>query len=117
MDDVHWDDPSPPVSRNPAFDGAAQRSKMVGVIWEPHVNSLCPPLPDRSSRGNQLLTTVDVVGRTGQSGIDHQVNGERRHVGRANDAPNGKAFAEFLPTLFKSVAQECCRKRRVNEAW
>src|SRR5215213_1966959 len=35
-----------------------------------------------SSR-DELLSAIDVVGRARERGVDHQVNGERRDVGRA----------------------------------
>ena len=39
--------------------------------------------------GHELLPAVDVVGRAGEGGVGHDVNGERGDVGRSDDAPDG----------------------------
>ena len=45
------------------------------------------------------MTPVDVVGRTGHSGVGHEVHRERRDVGRADHAPDGERGAELVAAL------------------
>jgi hypothetical protein len=44
------------------------------------------------------------------------VYGERRNVGRSDDAPDGKRGAELIAAVFELIAEERCRQRCVDEA-
>ena len=66
--------------------------------------------------GDELLTAVDVVGRAGESGVGHDVDGERGDVGRPNHAPDGQRGAELVAALVEVVAQQRCRQGRIDEA-
>jgi len=46
--------------------------------------------------GDELLPAIDVVGRTREGLIDHDVDGERSHVGWTDDPPDGKSGAELI---------------------
>src|SRR5207244_3489241 len=66
--------------------------------------------------GNELLPTVDVVGRAREGGVGHDVYGERCDVGRSDDAPDGKRGAKLIAAVFEFIAEERCRQRCVDEA-
>ena len=52
-------------------------------------------LPVASVR-DELLAAVDVVGRAGERGVRHEVDGERGDVGRSDDASDRQRRAELL---------------------
>ena len=58
------------------------------------------------SKWDQLLAAVDVVGRAGERGVGHDVDGERGDVGRADDAPDRQRRAELLASGVQVVAEE-----------
>ena len=66
--------------------------------------------------GDELLSAVDVVGRPREGLIDHDVDGERGHVGRSDDTPDGKSGAELIAARVEMIAEERRRQRRVDEA-
>src|SRR5512133_4399834 len=45
---------------------------------------------------DELLAAVDVVGRAGEGGVGHEVNGQRGDVRRSDDAPDGERGAQLL---------------------
>ena len=51
--------------------------------------------------GDELLPAIDVVGRAREGLIDHDVDGERSHVGWTYDPPDGKRGAELIATAVK----------------
>ena len=65
--------------------------------------------------GDELLPAIDVVSRAGENLIDHDVNGERSHVGWPDDPPDGKSGAELIAAGVEIIAEERCRQRRVDE--
>src|SRR6266516_7618651 len=69
----------------------------------------------RSSR-DELLPAVDVVGRTRQCRVAHDVNGQRGDVSRPDDAPVGQRRAELVASLVEVVAEEGCREGSVDES-
>ena len=64
--------------------------------------------------GDELLPAIDVVGRTREGLIDHDVDGERSHVGWTDDPPDGKSGAELIAAGVEIIAEERCRQRRVG---
>jgi hypothetical protein len=46
--------------------------------------------------GDEVLPAIDVVSRAGWGLIDHDVDGERSHVGWTDGPPNGKSGAELI---------------------
>src|SRR5579862_1792423 len=66
--------------------------------------------------GDQLLSAVDIVGCTGQGGVGHNVDGERRHIRRSDHAADGKRGAELGATFFELIAQQFRGQRRVHES-
>src|SRR5262249_60060008 len=72
--------------------------------------------PSSSSGGNDLLATIDVVGRPGEGGVRHQVDGERGDVRGADDAPDGKRGAELVAALFELLSEQRRRQWRVDES-
>ena len=65
---------------------------------------------------DQLLASVDVVGRAGERGVGHEVDGERGDVGRPDDAPDRERRAELLAPGVEPVAEQRRRQRGVDEA-
>src|SRR3989475_1363240 len=66
--------------------------------------------------GDELLPAVDVVGRTRQGRVGHDVYGERGDVGRSDDAPDGERGAKLIAAIFEFIAEERCRQRCIDEA-
>jgi len=64
---------------------------------------------------NELLAAVDVVGRAGDSGVGHQVHGERGDVGRPDHAPDGQRRAELIAAVVEVIAEQPRRQGRVDE--
>src|SRR5215472_5251584 len=52
---------------------------------------------------HQLLAAVDVVGRTSQSGVGHDVYGEGGDVGWPHDSPDRECRAELIATTQELV--------------
>src|SRR5262249_21331571 len=82
------------------------------------------PCP-RSSRGgrplvsgDEPLTSVDVIGRAGDGGVDHEVNGEGGEVGWLDHPPDRQGCAQLLtPGLdVLRVLEVRRRERGVDEA-
>ena len=75
---------------------------------------------DRSSRPcsrsrDELLATIDVIGRPCQGRVAHDVNGQRGDISRPDDAPDGQRRAELAPPLFEVIAEQRFRQRRIDE--
>ena len=66
--------------------------------------------------GEQLLAAVDVVRRPGQSGVAHDVDGQRRDVGRSDHPPDRERGAQLAAPLFQPIAEQRGRQGRVDEA-
>lgn len=66
-----------------------------------------PRLLLRCSR-DELLAAVDVVGRAGQCGVGHDVDGESSHVGWSDDSPDWERPAQLIVAGFETVAQQRC---------
>src|SRR5215831_3811981 len=58
-----------------------------------------------SSR-DELLAAVDVVRRTRECCVAHDVNGQRGDVSRSDDAPDGQRRAELVASLVEVVAED-----------
>ena len=69
-----------------------------------------------SLAGEQLLAAVDVVVRTRERRVAHDMYGERGDVGRPDDAPNGERGAELMAPLLKVIAEERRRQGCIDEA-
>src|SRR4051812_39373317 len=52
--------------------------------------------------GNELLAAVDVVCRTGEGRVGHEVDRKGGDVGRADDAPDGERRAQLLAPRLES---------------
>ena len=61
------------------------------------------------SQLEELLAAVYVGGRAGERRVDHEVHGERSHVGGSDDAADGERGAELLAPLVESIAEQRCR--------
>ena len=64
-----------------------RESDLVPRHWVSVSSSLC---------GDELLAAVDVVRRARERGVDHDVNGERRDVGRPDDAADRELRPQLL---------------------
>jgi len=53
-----------------------------------------------------LLPAVDVAGCARESRVGHNVDGERCHIGRSDDTPNGKRGAKLLAAVFEFIAEQ-----------
>jgi hypothetical protein len=93
---------SPPAHSTPFVD-----TRPAGVLtrsWPTHIAS------------KELLATVDVVGRTRQRGIDHEVYGKRGDVLGLYHAPDRQGGSQLFAACGDVVAEQPCRQRRVDEA-
>jgi DNA-binding CsgD family transcriptional regulator len=61
-----------------------------------------------------VLPAVDIASRTGHRRIGHQVNDDRRHVGRSDDSPDRQGGPQLRPAAFQVSAQYPGRQRRVD---
>ena len=50
-----------------------------------------------------MLATVDVIGGTGQGGVDHEVHGQGGDIPRLDHAMDGQRVAELLTPLLRSI--------------
>ena len=50
---------------------------------------------------DEPLAPVDVVGRAGNGGVDHELNGEGRDVGRSDDAPDRQGGAQLVASALE----------------
>jgi hypothetical protein len=66
--------------------------------------------------GDELLSSVDVICCSRKGRVDHQVNGECRHVCRSDNATDGKRVAEMTAPVLEFIAEQGRRQRRVDEA-
>src|SRR5271157_871039 len=73
-------------------------------------------ITDQSESRDKLLAAVDVVRRAGDCRVAHDVDGQRRDVSRPDDAPNGQRRTELVTPSVEVVAEDRCRKGRVDEA-
>ena len=71
--------------------------------------------PRSSLAGHELLPSIDVVGRTGEGCVGHEVNGERRDIGRSDHATDGECRAETIASRVEVIAEERSRQRCVDE--
>src|SRR4051794_12772768 len=92
----------------------AVRGNQLGVDQE--VPLACPFRSyDRPSE-DELLAAVDVVRRPRERRVRHQMNGQRGHVVRLDDAPDGQRRPEFGAPPVEIRAEYRRRERRVHEA-
>src|SRR5215470_8196861 len=56
-----------------------------------------------SLSGNELLPAVDVIGCAREGGVGHDVYSERGHVGRPDDASDGKRGAKLKSKRIRGV--------------
>ena len=54
--------------------------------------------------GDELLPAIDFVSRARDGLIDHDVDGERSHVGWPDDPPDGKSGAELIAARVDIIA-------------
>src|ERR1700750_1300692 len=66
--------------------------------------------------GDELLPAVDVVGRSGEGRVGHDVYGERGDIGRCDHAPDGKRGPKLIAAVVELITEERCRQRCVDEA-
>jgi hypothetical protein len=66
----------------------------------------CRAWPDPRSGLDELLAAVDVVRRAGQSGVGHEVNGERGDVGRSDDPPDRERRPQVLAAGIEPVSEQ-----------
>src|SRR5215467_5686191 len=66
--------------------------------------------------GDELLSTVDVIGCAREGGVGHNVYGERGHVRRSDHASDGKRGAKLVAAFFELIAQQFRGQRRVHES-
>src|SRR5215831_6726999 len=64
---------------------------------------------------DELLTAVDVEGRTRDRRVRHEMDGQCGDVGRADDAPDRQRLAELLAAFLQLIAEDRRRQRRVDE--
>lgn len=64
------------------------------------------PFGVMGSSGDELLSAVDVVGRAGERGVGHDVDGERGDVGGTDDAADGERRAQLVPALLELVSEQ-----------
>jgi hypothetical protein len=64
--------------------------------------------------GDELLSAVDVTGCTREDSIGHDVYSERGHVGRPDDAADGKRGTKLIATFTGSLpfSEAGCRRDR-----
>jgi TetR/AcrR family tetracycline transcriptional repressor len=81
------------------------------------------PAPAAAGRGDEdlrarqeLLPAVDVVGRPGDSRVDHQVHRQPGDVGRLDHPPDGQLGAELGAARVQVTAEQPGRQPRVNKA-
>ena len=65
---------------------------------------------------NKLLSAIDVVRRSGQSRVGHDMYGQRGDVGRPDHPSDGTSRAELIAASFEPVTKERRRQRGVDEA-
>jgi hypothetical protein len=63
---------------------------------------------------DELLPTVDVIGRAGKRGVGHDVHGERRHAGRPYDPPDGERPPQLLAPGVETLGREVRRGQGVS---
>src|SRR5262244_3735133 len=88
----------------PACPAGAFVSALKRPCWPPQL------------AGDELLPPVDVVGRTREGRIGHDVYGERGDVGGSYETPDGKRGAKLIAAVFEFIAEERRRQRCVDEA-
>ena len=64
---------------------------------------------------DELLAAVDVVRCACERRVDHEVDGERGDVGRADHAPDRQRRAELFAARVQLVAEDRRRQRCVDE--
>lgn len=63
-----------------------------------------------------MLTAVDVVCRTRQRGVAHDVNGKCGDIDRADDTPDRQGRPQLFATPVKVFAEQGRREWRIDEA-
>lgn len=63
-----------------------------------------------------MLTAVDVVCRTRQRGVTHDVNGKCGDIDRADDTPDRQGRPQLFATPVKVFAEQGRREWRIDEA-
>src|ERR1700733_9283726 len=64
----------------------------------------------------ELLTTVEVIRRSGHRRVRHQVNGQGGDVRWADHAADRECRAELLASRIQLIAEQGGRKRSIDEA-
>ena len=65
--------------------------------------------------GDELLPAVDVVRRSGEGRVGHDVYGER-DIGRYDHSPDGERGPKLIAAVVELITEERCRQRCVDEA-
>src|SRR5215204_4968231 len=65
---------------------------------------------------DELLPSVDVVGRARDGGVGHDVDGQGSDVGGPDDAADRERAAQLLAPGVEPIAEERGREGRVDEA-
>src|SRR5262249_50262882 len=65
---------------------------------------------------DELLSAVDVVGGSGERRVDHDVDGERSDIGRADDPADRERRPKLVAALLELVSEQRCRQGRVDES-
>src|SRR5215471_9927016 len=65
---------------------------------------------------DDLLPSVNVVGCARKGRVGHNVHSKRGDICRSHDPPYGKRHAKLLAPVFKFIAEQLSRQRRVDES-
>src|SRR5436309_206089 len=97
-------------SGSPTISKRAQESDpFTNVGWtveQGHALGVGVPAPSGPSPGDELLATVDVVGRAGERFIAHEVHGEGGEVGGPDHAADGQRGTQLLAPVLEVIAEE-----------
>src|SRR6185312_9529356 len=96
------------------FFSRATPPRLPGVGVMPELSSMTRAVP--ASDSNELLTTVDVKGCAGESGVGHDVDRECRDVSRSDNASDWQRGPELFPARVQLVAEERRRQRCVDKS-
>jgi hypothetical protein len=99
------DGPPEPVDPPPVQPAASHPTTAITTTAAVDFSPWCVTAPGSRS-SDELLPTVDVVGRACERGVGHDVDGERGDVGGAYDPADRERRAQFVPALLESVAEQ-----------
>src|SRR3954467_2513872 len=111
---------SPPTVRKSGSSESAIEREVATTAYPAPRNAAVRPAPmpreapvttatrARSSArsARELLAAVDVVGRPGQSGVGHEVHGQRGDVVRSDHTPDRERVAQLLASRLELVAEQ-----------